>query len=78
MSCGVDHRLGSDPVLLWLWHRPAATAPIGVLAWELPYAASVALKNKKPKKKKKLKKGLLLQKTTAKKVPSKIPQAYNV
>ena len=35
MSCGVDHRCGSDPALLWLWHRLAATAPIGPLAWEL-------------------------------------------
>ena len=30
MSCGVDHRHGSDPVLLllWLWCRLAAIAPI--------------------------------------------------
>ena len=27
-----------DPVLLWLWCRLAAAAPIGALAWELPYA----------------------------------------
>ena len=33
-----------DPVLLWLWHRPAAAAPIGPLAKELAYAAGVALK----------------------------------
>ena len=26
MSCGVGHRCGSDPALLWLWCRPAATA----------------------------------------------------
>ena len=25
-----------DPVLLWLWRRPAAAALIGPLAWELP------------------------------------------
>uniref|UniRef100_A0A8D1K461 SRCR domain-containing protein n=1 Tax=Sus scrofa TaxID=9823 RepID=A0A8D1K461_PIG len=25
MSCGVDHRCGSNLILLWLWHRPAAT-----------------------------------------------------
>ena len=42
MSCGVGCRLGSDPVLLWLWCRPAATAPIRPLAWEPPYAAGVA------------------------------------
>ena len=44
MSCGGDCRHGLDLVLLWLWCRPAATAPIQPLAWELPYAAGVALK----------------------------------
>ena len=34
---------------LWLWCRPAAAAPIWPLAWELPYATSVALKRKKKK-----------------------------
>ena len=43
MSCGVGDRHGSDPVLLWLWHRPAATAQVRPLAWEPPYATSVAL-----------------------------------
>jgi len=33
-------------MLLWLWCRPAAVAPIGPLAWEPPYAAGVALKSK--------------------------------
>ena len=42
MSCGVGGRCGSDPVLLWLWHRLAAVAPIGPLAWKSPYAAGVA------------------------------------
>ena len=42
MSCGVGPRRGSDPALLWLWHRSAATAPIRPLAWGLPYAAGVA------------------------------------
>ena len=36
-------------VLLWLSCRLAATAPIRPLAWELPYAASTALKNKTKK-----------------------------
>ena len=36
-----------------LWLRPAATAPIRPQAWELPYAAGVALKIKKKKKKRK-------------------------
>ena len=39
-----------DPALLWLWCRPAAAAPIGPLAWELPYAAGVALKSQEKKK----------------------------
>ena len=32
-----------DPVLLWLWCRPEAAAPIQLLAWEHPYATGVAL-----------------------------------
>ena len=55
MSCGVDHRRGSDPTLLWLWHRPVATAPIGPLAWEPPYAAGAAQAMAKRQKKKKKK-----------------------
>ena len=51
MSCGVGHRLGLDPVLLWLWCRPAATALIGPLAWEPPYALGAALEKTKKKKK---------------------------
>ena len=53
MSCGVGLRQGSDLALLWLWCRPAATTPIGPLAWELPYAAGAALKRQKKKKEKK-------------------------
>ena len=41
MSCGIGHRHGSDLVLLWLWHRLAAAALIGPLAWEPPYAVGV-------------------------------------
>ena len=44
MNCGVGGRRGSDPELLWLWCRPAATTPIRPLALELPYATGVALK----------------------------------
>ena len=51
MSCGVGHRQGSDPTLLWLWCGPAATAPIQLLAWEPPYATGVALKRQKRKRK---------------------------
>ena len=47
VSCGVSHRRILDPALLWLWHRPAATAPIRPLAWELPYAVGAALKGPK-------------------------------
>ena len=47
VSCGVGRRRGSDPELLWLWHRLVATAPIGPLAWEPPYAARAALEDKK-------------------------------
>ena len=38
------------PVLLWLWHRPAATVQIRPLAWEPPYAANVALEKDQKKK----------------------------
>ena len=55
MSCGAGCRCGLDPALLWLWCRPAATAPIRPLAWELPYAEGVALKRQKKKKKRKKK-----------------------
>ena len=70
MSCGVGCRRGSDPALLWLWRRPVATAPIGPLAWEPPYAAGAAQeiattatttttdKKTKDKKNKKIKKKL--------------------
>ena len=51
MSCGVGHRRGLDPVLLW--QRPAATALIRPLPWETPFAMGAALKAKKKKKKKK-------------------------
>ena len=44
MSCGMGHRRGSDLVLLWLWRRPAATAPIRSLAWEPPYAVGTGPK----------------------------------
>jgi len=37
----------SGPALLWLWRRPVATALIGPLAWEPPYAAGAALEKKK-------------------------------
>ena len=50
VSCSVGYRLGLDPVLLWLWCRPAAAALIWPLACELPYAVGTLLK--RPKKQK--------------------------
>ena len=55
MSCGVDHRCGSDPMLLW--HRHAAAAPkFDPIAWELPYAKGAALKGQINNKKLKVNK----------------------
>jgi len=59
VSCGVGNRHGSDPVLLWLWCRPAATAPIRPLGWEPPYATGLALKDKKKKEKDRIENGQL-------------------
>ena len=58
MSYGIRCRWGLDPVLLWLWCRPGATAPIQTLAGKTPYATGEALggekkKKDKPKKKEK-------------------------
>ena len=39
------HKCSSDPMLLWLWHRPAAL--IQPLAWKLPYTMGAALRRKK-------------------------------
>ena len=56
MSYDVDHRHGSDPMLLWLWGRLAAAALIQPLTWELPYATSVPPLPKKTRRKEKEKK----------------------
>ena len=50
MSCGVGRRHGLGPALLWFWRRPAATARIGPLAWEPPYAAGAAPEEAKRQK----------------------------
>ena len=47
MNRGVGHRCSSDLALLWLGHRPEATALIRPLAWEPSYGTGVALKKKK-------------------------------
>ena len=52
VSSGVGHRYGLDLALLWLWCSPEAVALIQPVAWELSYAAGVALKRQKKKKKK--------------------------
>ena len=49
MSCGVGLRRGSDPALLWRWHRPAAAAPIRPLVWDPPYAMGSCLRKGKKK-----------------------------
>ena len=50
MSCGIDHRRGSDPALLWLWHKPAVTAPTWPLAWEPPSVEGCGPKKTKQNK----------------------------
>ena len=45
LNCGISQKCALD--LMLLWDRLAAAAPIQSLAWELPYAMSVALKRKK-------------------------------
>ena len=51
MNCDVGYRYHSDLMLLWLWCRLSAVAPVGPLAWETPYATDAALISKKKKKK---------------------------
>ena len=50
LSCGVGHRCGLDLVLLCLWCKLAAAAPIAPLAWEPPYAVGTAFKRHTHKK----------------------------
>ena len=50
MSCGIGHRCGSAPALLWLWRRLAAIGPIRPLTWEPPYAVGAALEKAKRQK----------------------------
>ena len=49
-QCGrryvTGHTCGSDPVVLWLWYRPIAVAPIQPLAQELLYAVGAAMTRK--------------------------------
>ena len=52
MSYSVGHRCSSYLESLWLWHRLAAVAPIGPLAWDLSYATGMALKKRRGGRKK--------------------------
>ena len=62
MSGGVGHRRSSDLVLLWLWHRLAATALIRPLAWEASICRrSGSRKGKKTKKKRERERDLMLK-----------------
>ena len=54
MSCMCMSKMWLGPMLLWLWHSLAATAPIQPLAWEPPYTSSAAPSAKKTNQKKKL------------------------
>ena len=53
MTCGVGRKSDSDLVVLWLWCRPAAVAPIRPLAWEPPHAVGATPKGKNKQTKKK-------------------------
>ena len=50
MSGGIGGKYGLDLILLWLWCRLAAAAPIRSLAWEILYATSAALKSNQTNK----------------------------
>ena len=52
VSCGEGYRCGSELTSLWLWRRPAATAPIRPLKWDSTYAKGAAQKETKDKRKK--------------------------
>ena len=56
----VGCRCGSDPMLLWLWCKPMATAPIQPLAWEPPYVAGAAQEMAKRQKKKRILSGSIV------------------
>ena len=43
---GVGRGCDADPVLPWLWCRPAAATLIRPQAWEHPYATGVAIKKR--------------------------------
>ena len=69
MSCGISHRGGSDPELLWLWHKLTATSPVQPLALEPPYAMGAVQKRQRPKKKKEKKRKTLNEKEAQALIP---------
>ena len=44
-------------MVLWLWRRWAAAAPVQPLVWELPYAAGTALKREREREREREKGG---------------------
>ena len=68
MICGIGRRCCSDLALLWVWHGPAAAAPIQPLAWELPHAEGAALKSKSKKQNQKTPKNKDMRPTDRKNV----------
>ena len=77
MNCGIGHRQGLDPELLWLWCRPVPTAPIEPLAWEPPYATGVVLKRQEEGRKEgKKKKGRKERKERKKERKAKVIQSW--
>ena len=73
MNCGVGRRHGSDPALLGLWRRLAATGPIRPLAWEPPYAAGGAQEIAKRQNKKKSSRALSSAGRSARAVDARSP-----
>ena len=61
MSCGAGHRRGLDLALLWLWGRPAATAPIGPASLGNSMCFGCSPKKTKDKKNPKTENALLIQ-----------------
>ena len=76
MSCALGCSHGSDPALLRLWCRLAATAPIWPLAWELPYAEGAAQEMVK-RQNKKQKNEQTNKKTTFKSLPQILTGRYS-
>ena len=75
MNSDVGHRHSSD--LAWLWQRPVATAPIGPLAWEPPYAVGAVLIREKEKEMARSKRTFLQRQTDGQKAHEKMINITN-